>query len=97
MRQIRWFTAISIVVLGTFGLEAGSRFGRNSDIACINSRLQGQVLDFTNNHGADRRIWSPALCQKRDLYVYVPPRYDPKKAYPLFIFLHGLGKTSSSS
>ena len=25
----------------------------------------------------------------RDLYVYLPPRYDPSLAYPLVIFLHG--------
>src|SRR5207253_5204684 len=34
-------------------------------------------------------IWSAALCQKRDLYVYLPPGYDPAKKYPLGIFLHG--------
>jgi len=58
----------------------------------VNRCLQGQVLDFTNNHGADRRIWSPALCAKRDLYVYVPPGFDRSKKYPLMIFLHGAGQ-----
>src|SRR5258708_1646875 len=43
-------------------------------------------------HGADRRIWSPALCAKRDLYVYLPPGYDRAKKYPLLIFLHGAGQ-----
>jgi S-formylglutathione hydrolase FrmB len=47
------------------------------------------VLDFTHNHGADRRIYSQALCGKRDLYVYVPPGYDPNKKYPLVVFMHG--------
>lgn len=56
----------------------------------VNRTLHGQVLDFTHNHGADHRLWSPALGQKRDLYVYLPPGYDPvKKKYPLVIFLHG--------
>jgi S-formylglutathione hydrolase FrmB len=50
------------------------------------------VLDFTHNHGVDRRIWSAALCARRDLYVYVPPGYDPAKKYPLAIFLHGAGQ-----
>ncbi|HWY86974.1 MAG TPA: alpha/beta hydrolase-fold protein, partial [Gemmataceae bacterium] len=47
------------------------------------------VLDFTHNHGSDLRIWSAALCEKRDLYVYLPPGFDPAKKYPLGIFLHG--------
>jgi pimeloyl-ACP methyl ester carboxylesterase len=54
-----------------------------------NHRLCGRVLDFTFNHGADRRIWSPALGQRRDLYVYLPPGFDPSRRYPLAIFLHG--------
>lgn len=57
-----------------------------------NRKLCGQVLDFTHNHGHDRRIWSPALGQKRDLYVYLPPDFDLKKEYPLAIFLHGAGQ-----
>ncbi len=55
----------------------------------VQRRLCGQILDFTHNHGADRRIWSPALCQKRDLYVYLPPGFDPHRKYPLAIYLHG--------
>jgi S-formylglutathione hydrolase FrmB len=59
------------------------------ELARVNRRLNGHVFDYTHNHGADRRIWSPALGQKRDMYVYVPPGYDPAKKYPLAIFLHG--------
>src|SRR5207302_237069 len=29
------------------------------------------------------------LQQRRDLYVYLPPGFDPCKHYPLAIFLHG--------
>jgi S-formylglutathione hydrolase FrmB len=58
----------------------------------LNCRLQGQLLDFTHNHGHDRRIWSAALGQRRDLYVYLPPGFDPRKKYPLSIFLHGAGQ-----
>src|SRR5262249_26173864 len=61
-------------------------------LARLNRSICGQVLDFTHNHGKDRRIWSPALCEKRDLYVYLPPNYDPSKKYPLAIFLHGAGQ-----
>lgn len=51
--------------------------------------LHGTILNYTHNHKGDHRIYSQALGQKRDLYVYLPPKYDPKKTYPLAIFLHG--------
>lgn len=55
----------------------------------VNRGLHGTVQDFTKNHGKDRRIFSPAMGEKRDMYVYLPPGYDPSKSYPLAIFLHG--------
>src|SRR3954471_8995300 len=58
----------------------------------LNDRLRGTVLDFTHNHGADRRLYSPALDRKRDLYVYLPPGYDPCRAYPAMILLHGIAQ-----
>jgi S-formylglutathione hydrolase FrmB len=66
--------------------------GLRGELARVNRCLHGRVVDFTNNHGSDRRIWSPALCSRRDLYVYVPPGYDPAKKYPMGIFLHGAGQ-----
>src|ERR1022692_2110852 len=63
--------------------------GLNGELQRVNRSIRGQVLDFTNNHGHDRRIWSAALGAKRDLYVYLPPGYDGVKKYPLVIFLHG--------
>ena len=58
----------------------------------LNRRLHGRVIDHTFNHGVDRRIWSPALGERRDLYVYVPPGFDPGRRYPLVLFLHGFGQ-----
>lgn len=55
----------------------------------INKQLAGQLVDYTRNHGRDRRIWSPSLHHKRDMYVYLPPGFDPGKQYPLAIYLHG--------
>ena len=55
----------------------------------LNGKLEGRVLDFTNNTGKDQRFYSAALCQKRDVYVYLPPGYDPSKQYPMGIYLHG--------
>jgi hypothetical protein len=65
---------------------------RATELNRINAQLQGRVLDFTRNHGRDNRIWSPALQQKRDLYVYLPPGFEPCKRYPLILWLHGLAE-----
>ncbi len=62
----------------------------------VNRELAGHIDDYTHNHGADHRIWSPALCEKRDLYVYLPPGFDPCKKYPLIVWLHGFGEDEHS-
>jgi S-formylglutathione hydrolase FrmB len=59
-----------------------------ADLEHVNRGLAGEVIDYTRNHGSDRRIFSPILGMPRDLYVYVPPGYDPRRAYPLVLFLH---------
>jgi hypothetical protein len=60
-----------------------------AELAIINHRIHGRIIDFTDHHGADQRFWSPALHQCRNMYVYVPPGYDPEQCYPLVIWLHG--------
>jgi len=83
-----------LAVLLSFAVEparASGIFGLG-ELARTNRCLKGQVVDFTFNHGKDRRIWSQALCAKRDLYVYLPPGFDPGKKYMLAIFLHGAGQ-----
>lgn len=57
-----------------------------------NAKLHGTVLDFTHNHGADHRIYSPALGERRDLYVYLPPGFDPCRSYPAMILMHGIAQ-----
>jgi S-formylglutathione hydrolase FrmB len=66
------------------------------DLNSLNRQLAGQVHDYTANHGKDARIDAPSLGQKRGLYVYVPPGYDPEKRYPLIIWLHGLAQNEAS-
>jgi S-formylglutathione hydrolase FrmB len=56
----------------------------------VNHNIKGKVLDFTFNHGKDFRIYSQALGQKRDLYIYLPPGYDCNTAYPVMVYLHGI-------
>lgn len=62
----------------------------------VNGRLAGQVIDHTNNHGADRRIWSAALGEWRSLYVYLPPGFDPGRHYPVILWMHGVYEDESS-
>src|SRR5262245_42372655 len=62
----------------------------------INRGLHGQIVDHTANSGRDYRIWSAALQDRRDLYVYLPPGFDPCKKYPLVVFLHGFNQDESA-
>jgi len=85
MRHLLW----TIVLLLVTAAPATAQLGLHGRLRCVNAKLHGQVVDFTCNHGADHRIWSAALGEKRDLYVYLPPDFDPSRQYPLGIFLHG--------
>jgi hypothetical protein len=62
----------------------------------VNARLCGRVVDYTHNHGVDRRLFSPALGEKRDLYVYLPPGFDPQQRYPVVLWLHGMAQDEYS-
>jgi S-formylglutathione hydrolase FrmB len=87
MESAWWIIAFWVDGLG-LGQAPTALLGRHQ-FERVNRQLHGQLLDFTNNHGHDRRLWSPSLGQKRDLYVYLPPGFDARKRYPLLIFLHG--------
>jgi S-formylglutathione hydrolase FrmB len=94
-RRDRMRNAIGILLLSALFVgeaRAQSLLPMHGELARINRAIHGQVLDFTKNHGHDHRIWSDALKSKRDLYVYLPPGYQPAKKYPLVIFLHGAGQ-----
>jgi S-formylglutathione hydrolase FrmB len=68
----------------------GAAVHHHNGMAGINNRLLGQLVDHTGNHGCDRRLWSAALGQWRDLYVYLPPGFDAQQRYPILLWLHGL-------
>lgn len=86
--------ALILILAGITPVHAGvfSRiFVPHHDLSVLNRKLHGRVLDFTANGRHDCRVWSPALGEKRDMYVYVPPGYTAARAYPFLMFLHGIG------
>jgi pimeloyl-ACP methyl ester carboxylesterase len=82
--------ALVVLLCSTAGADAWS-FGR-----VRTPPLAGSLVDYTHQHGRDRRIWSPALGERRDLYVYLPPGYDPARRYPVLIWLHGIAEDERS-
>ena len=89
--MIRIWLSLSFAALALLGLQAPAQAGKLFQrVPRLEGRFQGEVLDFSNNHGADRRIWSDALQAKRDLYVYLPPGYDAAKKYPFIFWFHGI-------
>jgi S-formylglutathione hydrolase FrmB len=87
MRQIAWLAALMLPPLLAAPAPA---LGGPKHLEAINQHLAGHLDDYTNNHGSDNRIWSKALGECRDLYVYRPPGFHPDHAYPLLLWLHGL-------
>jgi poly(3-hydroxybutyrate) depolymerase len=79
----------ALVLLASVTVPAQAQVFDNVNLNRLNRELCGRVVDYTHNHGADRRLCSPILGRPRDLYVYLPPGYDPSVAYPLILFLHG--------
>jgi S-formylglutathione hydrolase FrmB len=94
----RWLLApIAVLLLAPLASALPIRLPRPWELDRLNAGLQGHVCDFTHNHGVDRRIWSPALGTRRDMYVYLPPGYDQSKQYPLMIWLHGFSQDEKST
>ncbi|MFN4259104.1 MAG: alpha/beta hydrolase [Gemmataceae bacterium] len=84
---------VGIVLLAGAVSEArAGKFDGPTYLHCLNQRLAGYVVDYTNNHGCDRRFWSPSLCKPRDVYVYLPPGFDPEHRYPVMFWFHGIGQ-----
>lgn len=82
-----------LTILCVLGLCSASwaqpNIGITPNLNRFNRRLAGTLIDHTANHKVDNRIYSEILCQCRDLYVYLPPGFDPQKQYPVLLYLHG--------
>ncbi len=104
MSKITWYSVGLALLVSLGGALPGSWLCRHSPCAVAaatgwrkadnglevaNQQIQGRLLDYSFNHGTDNRVWSRSLQQRRDLYVYLPPHYDPGQKYPLMILLHG--------
>ena len=88
VKHAGWMTVV-LLALTPWSSASAHPVRRFFELDRVNRQIAGHILDYTRNHGADRRIWSPALGQKRDLYVYLPPGFDPCKFYPMILWLHG--------
>jgi S-formylglutathione hydrolase FrmB len=95
VKKTVWLAALLVASAASPPSTAGGILGR-FELQRINRSLAGQIVDHTHNNGADRRIWSEALQQLRDLYVYLPPGYNPEKKYPFIIWLHGFAQDEQS-
>jgi hypothetical protein len=80
--------AITFIIVLMIAPAARAQYLACVNLEWVNRRLAGHVVDYTHNHGSDRRIFSPILGRPRDLYVYLPPGYDPRRAYPLIVYFH---------
>ncbi len=88
MKIAPWVGALLALGVAVSAAPAASSWGGRFLLDRVNKRINGQVIDYTHNHGHDNRIWSAALHEKRDLYVYLPPGYDPELRYPGVLYLH---------
>jgi S-formylglutathione hydrolase FrmB len=96
MSKIGWLGLGLLLVFPLPSARAAGWRKDTVDLAAINKGLCGKVMDHTANHGKDNRMWSPSLYQRRDLYVYVPPGFQPCERYPLLIWLHGFAQDEQS-
>jgi hypothetical protein len=76
---------LALLILPT---TSSAQYFNRAKSSSINCRISGRLDDYSHNEGADRRIFSSALGRPADLYVYVPPGYNPAISYPFILYLH---------
>jgi hypothetical protein len=79
---------LTLLVAGALPLPARGQVLECASPERANRKLAGHIIDYTHNHGADRRLYSPILGRPRDMYVYLPPGYTPARAYSLILYFH---------
>lgn len=94
VKKLAWIAVLLLLTMPVS--QAAGQLTTICALDRVNGRIHGSVIDYTHNHGADRRIWSTALCQCRDMYVYLPPGYRPDQPYPLMLWLHGFTQDEKS-
>jgi hypothetical protein len=100
MKRIAWLGLLTIVLAAPASafaqhtapnvqfMNVDAKGKDEFDFISLCRRLKGRIVDHTANHGKDNRIWSRSMFQWRDLYIYLPPNYDPKERYPIIMYLH---------
>ena len=86
--MLRLRFAFVVLAFVAFGSPVRAQFRTFANADRLNRKLSGRVDDYTRSLAHDRRIDSVILGQRRDLYVYLPPCYDPRKSYPLLLYFH---------
>jgi enterochelin esterase-like enzyme len=92
VKTFAWLVVGLVLALSAQPVSAQVWRKDSSDLAVVNKHLRGKIVDYTANHGHDNRIWSRSLHQRRDLYVYLPPNFDPHQRYPIVLLLHGFAQ-----
>jgi S-formylglutathione hydrolase FrmB len=95
VRRLGW-TAVVVLGLAPASPALAGPLRPRTDLDRVNEGLAGRVVDYTDNHGENRRLWSPALHERRSVYVYLPPGFDPGLRYPLIVWLHGFAQDEKS-
>jgi S-formylglutathione hydrolase FrmB len=90
LRATRWFIALVLTssALMLLHAEEPARGRDEFNYLGICQKIKGRLIDHTDHHGHDNRIWSRSLHQWRNLYIYLPPGFDKTQAYPIIYFLH---------
>jgi hypothetical protein len=96
VRHYGWLLAGVVLLAGAAGDARAAWPWPYHTLDKLNAKLHGRIIDFTDNHGSDNRLWSAALGERRDLYVYLPPGFSTECRYPVMLYLHPFSQDEGS-